>query len=177
VNELWNKYRDEIDRILEKYPQSQRRSAVMPLLLMAQRQEGYISQQAITDISSILDISRTEVASIVGFYTLFHLEPGGRYRIQVCTDISCAMRGADEFLAQLCDYLGIKPGETTPDGLFTIEEVMCLASCHSAPMFQVQANGKITYQEHQTLETAKTFIEGLRNLQPAEEMPGGEGTK
>lgn len=162
MNILLSKYKGEIDRIRSKYPVDQRRSAVMPLLFLAQRTEGFVSLQSMQEIAEILEISTTDVASIVGFYTLFHEEPGGSYRIQVCTDLACALRGADQFLEQLCDYLQIKPGETTADGLFTVEAVMCLASCHNAPMFQVQADGQITYHDHQTLETAKAFIEEKR---------------
>ena len=90
------------------------------------------------------------MTSIVGFYTLFHDKPDGRYRIQVCTDLPCAMRGADAFLKQLCDNVGIKVGETSADGLFTIEAVTCLAGCHHAPMFQLQGDGDISYHEDQT---------------------------
>ena len=162
MNVLLSKYRNEIERIRAKYPAEHRRSAVMPLLFMAQRQEGYVSVQSLNEIAEILDITTTEVATLVGFYTLFHEEKAGRYRIQVCTDIACALRGADDFVKQLCEYLGVKPGETTADGLFTVEEVKCLASCHNAPMFQVQGDGQITYHDHQTLETAQTFIEEIR---------------
>ncbi|MCJ7624652.1 MAG: NADH-quinone oxidoreductase subunit NuoE [Anaerolineaceae bacterium] len=158
------KYSEEIDRILTKYPPEQRRSAVMPLLLLAQREEGYVSRESIRDIAEKLGITKTQVASIIGFYTLFYEEKTGRYRIQVCTDIACALRGADQFFKELCEFLDVAPGETTADGLFTIEEVMCLASCHNAPMFQVQSAGEVAYHDHQTLETAKAFIEEQRNL-------------
>ena len=174
MNMLLSKYKEEIDRIQAKYPAEQRRSAVMPLLFLAQRKEGYVSPQSIAEIASILDITSTEVTSIVGFYTLFHEEPGGRFRIQVCNDVACALRGADDFLAQLCSYLGVKPGETTADGLFTVEAVMCLASCHTAPMFQVQGDGRITYHDHQTLETAKAFIEEKRRQFRPTEQPTKE---
>ena len=162
MNVLLSKYGDEIERIRAKYPVEHRRSALMPLLFMAQRNEGYVSVQSMQEIAEILDLTTTEVATLVGFYTLYHEEPGGRYRIQICTDIACALRGADRFLEEVCDYLGVKPGETTEDGLFTVEEVMCLASCHNAPMFQVQGDGKIVYHDHQTLDTTKAFIEETR---------------
>ena len=162
MNILLSEYKEEIERIQAKYPAEHRRSAVMPLLFIAQRKDGYVSEQSMQEIADILGISSTEVASVVGFYTLFHEEPGGRYRIQVCNDIACALRGADEFLNQLCEYLGVQPGETTEDGLFSVEAVMCLASCHNAPMFQVQGDGAIAYHDHQTLETAKIFIEEKR---------------
>jgi NADH-quinone oxidoreductase subunit E len=162
LNELLNQYPDEIRRILAKYPEGQKRSAVMPLLFLAQRQPGYISQKALDEIAEILEISSTDVASIAGFYTLFHEGPGGRYRIQICTDLPCALRGAEQFMKEVCAELGIEPNQTTPDGVFTIEEVKCLAACHRAPMFQVQGDGEIIYYEHQTIETARELFAELR---------------
>ena len=113
----------------------------------------------------------TEVASIVGFYSLYYDEPAGRYRIQVCTDLPCALRGADKFLQELCARLGIKPGETTADGLITVEAVMCLAACDKAPMFQVQSGAGLAYHENQTVESALALIEQLR----ADAAPAQEG--
>ena len=158
MNELDKKYSREIKMLLKKYPDENKRSAVMPLLYLAQREGGYVTKQALSDIAEILDISTTDVASIVGFYTLYHDEPGGKYRIQVCTDLPCALRGADEFLEKLCDNLGIRVGETTKDGLVTIEEVMCLAACDKAPMFQVQTGDGLSYHEHQTADSASELI-------------------
>jgi NADH-quinone oxidoreductase subunit E len=169
VNQLLSKYPKEIERIKAKYPPDQQRSALMPLLFLAQREEGYISLQSLVDIGEITGVTTTEVATLTGFYSLFHQDPAGKYRIQICNDIACAMRGADTFLQQVCDYLGIKPGETTVDGLFTVEGVMCLASCHNAPMFQVQGDGVIRYHDHQTLETAIAFIEEVRKNQTRED--------
>ena len=162
MNELLNQYPDEIRLILAKYPSEYKRSAVMPLLYLAQRQSGRISQERMADIAEITGISVTEVATVVGFYSLFHEEPGGRYRIQVCTDLPCALRGADAFLQQVCATLGVKVGETTADELFTVEEVKCLAACNHGPMFQLQGDGDICYHESQTLDTFKEIIDGLR---------------
>lgn len=161
MNELRTKYSEEIDRTLAKYPPDHKRSAVIPLLYIAQRGDGSVSRQSIKEIAELLDLSVTEVASIVGFYSLFH-EEGGCYRIQVCNDLPCALRGADVFLEQLCDRLGIEVGETTPDGLFTVEAVMCLAACDKAPMFQLQGGGRIDYYENQTIETVMELVEELR---------------
>ncbi|NOH00832.1 MAG: NAD(P)H-dependent oxidoreductase subunit E [Chloroflexi bacterium] len=135
---LEKKYPKEVKQLLAKYPPEHKRSAVMPLLYLAQREEGYITREAMQDIARILEITETEVASIVGFYTLYHDKKEGKYRMQVCTDLPCALRGADEFLDNLCANLGIKVGETTEDGLVTLESVMCLAACDRAPMFQTQ---------------------------------------
>jgi len=162
VNGMLSKYKEEIGAILAKYPPDSKRSAVMPLLHLAQREQGYVSKQAMVDIGELLGISTTEVASVAGFYSLYYEEPQGRYHIQVCNDLPCTMRGADQFLAAVCEYLGVGVGETTPDGLFTVEAVKCLAACHRAPVFQVQGDGDITYHENQTLETVKSWIEEVR---------------
>ena len=162
MNEILNRYKDEVESILAKYPAEFKRSAVMPLLYLAQREPGYVRRKAMSEIAEILGISSTDVASIAGFYTLYYEEPHGRYHIQVCNDLPCAMRGADEFLTQVCEYLGVGVGETTSDGLFTVEAVKCLAACHRAPMFQVQGDGDIAYHEDQTLETAVAWIESVR---------------
>jgi NADH:ubiquinone oxidoreductase subunit E len=99
---------------------------------------------------------------VVGFYTLFHEEPGGRYRLQVCTDMPCALRGAKQFLEELCGNIGLKVGEVSEDGLFEIEEVTCLAGCHRAPMMQVQGDGDIVYHENLTVVKTKKIMDDLR---------------
>jgi len=159
---LREKYSDEIEKILAKYPDDQKRSAVMPLLYLAQREGGFVTKEALEEIAAICEITPTEVASIVGFYSLYYDEPAGTYRVQVCTDLPCALRGADEFLQKMCENLGIKVGETTADGKITIEEVKCLAGCHRAPMFQVQSGEGLAYHENQTVESAMTVIEALK---------------
>jgi NADH-quinone oxidoreductase subunit E len=159
---LAEKYAQEIQAILEKYPPEQRRSAVMPLLYLAQREKMHVSREDMAEIGSILGIAPTEVASIVGFYSLYYDQPKGRYHIQVCTDLPCALRGSERFLNELCARLGIQPGETTPDGAITLEAVMCLAACDKAPMFQVQSGAGLEYHENQTVDSALEFIEQLR---------------
>jgi len=98
VNPLFEKYPDEIQTILAKYPEDQKRAAVMPLLYLVQRRDGYVTKAAMQEIADILDISPTEVGSLLGFYTLYNADPGGTYKIQVCNDLPCALRGADEFI-------------------------------------------------------------------------------
>ena len=156
------KYAAEIQAILSKYPADQKRSAVMPLLYLAQRDEGYVTKDEMIEIGEILDITPTEVASIIGFYTLYYDQPGGKVRVQVCNDLPCALRGADEFLENLCENLGIKVGETTPDGSVTLEAVMCLAACDKAPMFQVQSPEGLAYYENQSVSSALEVIQGLQ---------------
>lgn len=162
MNHIAENYTEEIQNILSKYPPDQKQSAVMPLLYLAQRKDGFVTKRDINEVAEVLEITPTEVVSIVGFYTLFHDEQGGKYRIQVCNDLPCALRGADEFLEQLCDNLGVKVGETTDDGLVTIEAVMCLAACDKAPMFQVQTGQGLAYHENQTVESTMELIESWR---------------
>jgi NADH-quinone oxidoreductase subunit E len=159
---LAQKYPSEVEKIMLKYPPEYRRSAVMPLLYLAQREEGYITREAMQDIAGLLDITETEVASLIGFYTLFHDEKAGKYRMQVCTDLPCALRGAEKFMEDLCGNLGIKVGETTPDGLVTLESVTCLAACDKAPVFQVQGPEGIHYHEDMTVDKTMELISALR---------------
>lgn len=163
---LAEKYTDEIASILNKYPPDQKRSAVMPLLFLAQREQGYVTRQSLNEIAAILEITPTEVASIVGFYSLYYDQPGGKYHFQVCNDLPCALRGADEFLEKLCENLGIKVGETTSDGLVTVEAVMCLAGCDRAPLFQVQSGEGLAYYENQTVESTLQLIDDLKKRNP-----------
>ena len=160
---LTEKYPNEVKRILSKYPAEHKRSAVMPLLYLAQREEGHLTKAAMKDVAQIVDIRETEVAEIVGFYTLYHEEKGGKYRMQVCTDLPCALRGADEFMNALCENLGIKVGETTPDGFITLEAVTCLAACDKAPMFQTQGSDGIKYHENMTVDRTMELISILKN--------------
>src|SRR5512147_1905013 len=102
---LTEKYPNEVKRILSKYPPEHKRSAVMPLLYLAQREEGYLTKAAMKDVAQIVDIRETDVAAIVGFYSLYHDEKEGKYRMQICTDLPCALRGADQFMENLCERL------------------------------------------------------------------------
>lgn len=156
------KYAREIEAILKKYPAEERRSAVMPLLYLAQRDKMYVSREDMAEIAKLLGMSMTQVMSVVGFYSLYYDKPQGKYRFQVCTDLPCALRGADRFLEELCARLEIEPGGTTEDGLITVEAVMCLAACDKAPMFQVQSGQGLEYYERQTVDNALSLIERLR---------------
>jgi NADH-quinone oxidoreductase subunit E len=159
---LAEKYAEDVKKIMAKYPPERKQSAVMPLLHLAQQEMGYVDRHAMQEIATLAGITETDVAEIVGFYTLYHDAPAGRLRLQVCTDIACALRGADDFLAKLCEKLGIEPGGTTADGLITVEAVMCLAACDKAPMFQVQSSTGIEYHENMTVEKTMAFIDARR---------------
>jgi len=155
-------YASEIRAIFARYPIDQKRAALMPLLHLAQRDNGYVTKVLLQEVAALCEVSITEAASLVGFYTLFYDQPGGKYRLQVCTDLPCALRGAEQFLEKLCENVGIRVGETTPDGLVTIEEVKCIAGCDKAPVFQVQTGAGIEYHENQTVESAMEFIRSLK---------------
>ena len=159
---LADRYPREVAEILAKYPPEHKRSAVMPLLYLAQRDGGYVTKEAMSDIARLLDISVTDVGGVVGFYTLYHDKAEGRYRMQVCTDLPCALRGADEFMKSLCENLGVRVGETTADGVITVEAVMCLAACDKAPMFQLQSANDIAYHENMTVDRTLELVETLK---------------
>jgi NADH-quinone oxidoreductase subunit E len=159
---LAQKFPKEVAAILAKYPPEHKRSAVMPLLYLAQREDGYITKEAMRDIAGLLDISVTDVGGVVGFYTLYHDKQEGKYRMQVCTDLPCALRGAEAFLGALCENLGIQVGETSADGLITIETVTCLAACDKAPMFQLQSADDIEYHEDMTVDRTLELIQTLK---------------
>jgi len=159
---LADQYTTEIQTIFARYPADQKRAAVMPLLHLAQREAGYVTKAHLQEVASLCEVTVTEVASLIGFYTLYHEQPAGKVRLQVCTDLPCALRGAEQFLEKLCENLGIRVGDTTPDGLVTIEEVKCIAGCDKAPLFQVQTGTGIEYHENQTVESAMEFIRTLK---------------
>jgi NADH-quinone oxidoreductase subunit E len=114
------------------------------------------------DIAETLGMTITDVAAIVGFYTLYHDKKEGKYRMQVCTDLPCALRGADRFIESLCANLGIRVGETTPDGLVTLEAVTCLAACDKAPLFQIQSRAGLTYHENMTVDRTMELVQALK---------------
>jgi len=154
---LAEKYTDRIAKIFAKYPD--KRSGVMALLYLAQEEYGWVTPEALKEVAALCDIDPTQVQSIAGFYTMYSEQPKGKYWLQVCTDLPCALRGADEFYRQLCEYLGLsEEGGTTEDGLFTVEPVMCLAACDKAPMLQCNFH----YHENLDMEKMKALIEQWR---------------
>jgi len=162
---LAEKYADRIERIFSKYPD--RRSAMMDLLYLAQEEYGWLSEDALEEVAALIDVDPTQVHSVAGFYTMYSEEPKGKYWFQVCTDLPCALRGADDFYRDLCALLGVEDGGTTEDGLFTVEQVMCLAACDKAPMMQCNFH----YHENLDLEKVRALIDRLRAeaAAPAEE--------
>ena len=127
-------YAAEIEGLLARYPD--KKSAVLPLMHLAQKEYDYMSKEAMREVASILDLDPTHVLSLSGFYSLFYEEPTGKYVLEICNDLACALRGADEFVEMACRKLDIPVEGTTEDGLFTIKTVMCLGACDRAPMLQ-----------------------------------------
>ncbi len=121
--------------IIGRYPRS--RSALIPLLHVAQEQSGWVSPEAMEHIAELLGLTSSEVLGTASFYGMFKREPVGRYVVGVCTNISCLLLGGEELLAHCEERLGIKTGATTPDGAFTLEDVECIAACTDAPCLQV----------------------------------------
>ena len=150
-------WRQELQEVLKKYPVKQ--SAVLEALHIRQRDKNYLSDADIRAVAEALEMPVTEVEALVGFYSLFRRQPSGKYLIQVCTDLPCALRGAEAFYRRLCARLGLPPeGGTTPDGLFTVEEVVCLAACDRAPVAQIN----LQYYENLTDEAIDAIIARLR---------------
>lgn len=167
MNTLTEKYPALIAKALAKYPD--KRSAVMPLLYIAQEEYGYVSQQGIHDVAEICEMDPTQVQSIAGFYTMYSEKPKGKYWLQVCTDLACALRGADKFHKELKEYLGVEEGGTTEDGLFTVEHVMCLAACDKAPMLQCNFH----FVENLDMEKMKKLIDEWRAEALQEQQQNG----
>jgi NADH-quinone oxidoreductase subunit E len=146
---------EECRTIIARYPR--RRSAVLPVLYVAQREFGYIPKEAEELVALLLDVPPADVAGVVSFYTMFHRQPVGRYVVEVCRTLSCALMGADDIASHLQRKLGIRPGETTPDGRFTLRNVECLGSCGTGPA--VQING--AFHENLDIQALDRILDSL----------------
>lgn len=153
---LQEKYQTEIEAILSRY--SNRKSATLPLLYIAQDEYGYLNNENIREVAQILDLPPTDVFEVVGFYTLYYNRPVGKWMLQVCDDAPCCYCGAEELIAALKETLGINEEETTEDGLFTLQRVKCLAACHRAPLMQVN----LAYVYEVTPEKVNGLLNDLR---------------
>lgn len=153
---LLEQHKADIDAIRSRY--AERRSAVLPLLYIAQDVYGHLSDAAIREVAEILDLPPTDIFEVAGFYTLFYTREVGKWVIQVCDDVPCCYLGAEELITALKDTLGVKEDETTSDGIFTIQRVKCLAACHRAPV--VQAN--LDYFYDVTADKVDALLHALR---------------
>ena len=146
----------KIEEILPKYPS--KKPAVMPVLYLAQEQNGWISQEVMEEVARVLEMHPEEVLGVVTFYTMYHQKPMGKFHIQVCTNVSCMLRGAYDIYDRVKEKLGIENMEITKDEMFSIEEVECMGSCGSAPMIAVNED----YYENLTKEKALEIIKSLK---------------
>lgn len=128
---------DEMRMHVAKYPPERSRSALIPLLMLVQRERGWIDNPGVNFLANFLDLEVTDVWETATFYSMFNLRPIGRHHIQVCKTLSCKIMGEPEITGHICSKLGIHPGETTKDGKFTVSRVECLGSCGTAPMMQI----------------------------------------
>jgi NADH-quinone oxidoreductase subunit E len=153
------------DEIIARYPV--RRSALIPLLHLAQEQEGHVTEEAMVHIAELVGITPAEVLGTASFYEMFKLEPVGDYVVNVCTNISCMLLGGEELLHHLERRLGIRAGSTTPDGKFTLEDVECIAACTEAPCLQVNYR----YFHNVTHDQVDELLDDLRAGKRAHEVP------
>lgn len=158
IEMLTSSSRDEIDKWVAKYPADQKQSAVMAALKIAQDQNGgWLNTQLMDAIAAYLGMQPIAVYEVATFYSMYELDPVGRHKISICTNISCMLCGSEEIVAHLEKRLGIKLGETTADGKITLKEVECLGACVGAPMMQVGND----YYENLTPETIDQLLAGL----------------
>lgn len=145
-----------IAELKDRYPQ--KRSAILPAMHVVLEEVGYYNSEIQKQVAQLLGLSEMDVAETVSFYTYFPKQGVGKYHIQVCTNVSCMLSGAEQLVSYLEEKLKIKVGETTPDGLFTLSQVECLGSCGTAPVMQINQN----YYENLTKSKVDRIIEDLR---------------
>lgn len=153
---LSEKYRDEIADILSRYPV--KRSALIPLLYLAQREHGYLTEDAMIEIAGLLKLTPPQVYETASFYTMLNLKKVGKFHVQVCKSLMCALVGSDTVIGWIKTKLGIAVGETTADGLFTLSAVECLAACGTGPMMQINDD----YYERLTEDKVDRILADLK---------------
>jgi len=150
--------RERLEAICARYPAEQRKSAILAALYLAQRQQGYLTRNAMRHVADAIRCTPAEVEDVVSFYTMFYTRPVGKYVVQVCRTLSCALMGAERVTDELSMALGVKPGETDAAGEFTLIEVECLGACDKAPVVGVND----AWHECQAPENARAFVDALR---------------
>jgi len=143
------------DRLLTRYPN--REAAILPTLYLAQREFGYLSDEAILYVADLLGFTPARIYGVATFYTMYNKKPVGKYHLQVCRNLSCSLMGAEHLIEHVARKIGVKPGETTADGRFTLSTVECLGSCGTAPVMQVNDD----YYENLTEESIDAILDGL----------------
>lgn len=147
---------ERFKKTLAKY-EPETEAALLPTLWIAQEEFGYLSVEVMAYVASLLNLPPSKVYSVASFYTMYKKEPTGKYHIQVCRTLSCKLRGAEEVSKMICDRLGVKLGDTTPDNKYTVVEVECLGSCGTAPMMQINND----YHENLTRSKVNQIIDSL----------------
>ena len=153
--QISSEIRAKIESEMAKFPV--KRGALLNALHLVESEAGYISQEISKELAGLFEIHPSDVLGVVSFYNMFHDRPQGRHHAHVCTNLSCSLRGGRTLLRQLEEHLGVRPGETTPDGRVTLEHEECLGACAYAPMMRVDE----TYHEDLDLEQAKKILDGL----------------
>jgi NADH-quinone oxidoreductase E subunit len=152
--------RERLERIAAHYPPEHRRSAVIPALYIVQEQIGYVSAPAIRHVAEVIGVTPADVDDVVTYYAMFFREPVGKYVVQVCRTLSCALRGAERLTEELTRKLGVRVGETDATGMFTLMEMECLGACDRAPVVMVNNEH---WQECQAPEDAGRLIDALKS--------------
>jgi len=160
-------------KILGKYPKDHQMAALIPTLYLAQSQNGYLTIEVMRYVAERLSLPPSQVLNTATFYTLLRKEPRGKFHLQVCTNVSCYLRGSDDLLATIERECGVRPGEVSKDKMFSCEEVQCLASCGTAPVVQVNWD----YHEGQSPDQLRTLLSSLKNedTQTPPAVPGKGG--
>ena len=156
--QLPEKQLNRVNEIIARYPAGKQKSALLPILHVAQETFGWLSPETMDYVASLLNIAPIEVYEVATFYSMYNLKPVGKHLFEVCQTGPCMLNGSDEIIEYIKEKLDIKVGETTADGLFTLKTVECLGACGYAPMMQM---GK-TYREHLTKEKVDQIIEECR---------------
>jgi|SRR5690606_7331658 len=149
----------KVDAIIARYPEGKQKSALIPVLHLAQEEfGGWLDVPVMDYVAELLQLNPIEVYEVATFYTMFNMKPVGKYVLEVCQTGPCMLRGSDQIIQHIQNRLGIKPGETTADGLFTLKPAECLGACGYAPMMQLGKH----YKEHLTTEKVDELLEELR---------------
>ena len=148
----------EFEKLRERFPAGFESSLVLPCLRRIQEDRGYVANSDIEELAAFLGVPQIQIEEVLSFYTQFRRKPIGRWHLQFCHNVSCSMNGAENVLAHVEHKLGIKPGQTTPDGRYTLSTVECLGSCGTAPMMMVNDG----YHENLTLTKLDELLQGLK---------------
>jgi NADH-quinone oxidoreductase subunit E len=147
----------EFEKLRERFPEGFESSLVLPCLRRIQEDRGYVADSDIEELAAYLGVPQIQIEEVLSFYTMFRRKPIGRWHLQMCHNVSCSMRGAETLLSYVERKIGVAPGQTSPDGRFTLSTVECLGSCGTAPMMMVNE----AYHENLTPEKLDQLLEGL----------------